>query len=306
MLYAAPAVEVDLKRVLVATDFSAASEKALRHAIAIAQSYGAKFYLAHVVSALGFKLAGGDAAAMAAESAKRDLLQLEGRLAQAGALTGIEHETVVSEGNVWEQLELVIEQEHVDLIVIGTHGRTGLRKIFMGSVAEDIFRHASCPVLTVGPCAASDPPPHAALQHILYPTDFSQESTEAVPFAVSLAKQHGAKLTLLHVVEQFEGEAVADGTRLVSALDGRLKELLADEAATGNAEFKIETGPIDETILGIAADQGADLIVLGLRSPDTFLDHLSWLHAYKIVCAACCPVLTIRSRQRSRGIAQVR
>lgn len=70
MPYAAPTVEVDLKRVLVATDFSAASEKALRHAIAIARSYGAKFYLAHVVSALGFKLAGGDTAAMAADAAK--------------------------------------------------------------------------------------------------------------------------------------------------------------------------------------------------------------------------------------------
>jgi len=149
MLYAAPAVEVDLKRVLVATDFSAASEKALRHAIAIAQSYGAKFYLAHVVSALGFKLAGGDAAAMAIESAKRDLLQLEGRLAQAGALTGIEHETVVSEGNVWEQLELVIEQEHVDLIVIGTHGRSGISRLLFGSVAEGVVRGATMPVLLI-------------------------------------------------------------------------------------------------------------------------------------------------------------
>lgn len=304
MPYASPTVGVDLKRVLVATDFSPASEKALRHAIAIARSYGAKFYLAHVVSALGFKLAGGESAAMATEAARRDILQLEGRLAQAGALTGIEHEAVVSEGRVWEQLELVIEREHVDLIVIGTHGRTGLRKIFLGSAAEDIFRHASCPVLTVGPCVAPDPPPGAALQHILYPTDFSQESTEAVPFAVSLAKQHGAKLTLLHVVEQFEGEAAADRARVVSALQERLKELLPDEGLAGNPDFKVEIGPVDETILGIATAQSADLIVLGLRSPDTFLDHLSWLHAYKIVCAACCPVLTIRSPHRSRDITQ--
>ncbi|HVO79889.1 MAG TPA: universal stress protein [Terriglobales bacterium] len=298
----APMVEVDLKRVLVATDFSAASEKALRHAIAIARSFGAKFYLAHVVSSLGFKLAGGDAAVLATEAARRDVLQLESRLVQTGALTGIEHEAVVSEGNVWEQLEQVVEREQVDLVVIGTHGRTGLRKIFMGSVAEEIFRHASCPVLTVGPCAPSEPPVRAALRHILYPTDLSQESTEAVPFAVSLAKQHGAQLTMLHVVERFAGEALADRARVVATLEGRLKELLSDEKLAVKPDFKVETGAVDETILGMAAEQSADLIVLGLRSPDTFLDHLSWLHAYKIVCGACCPVLTIRSPRRSGSI----
>jgi nucleotide-binding universal stress UspA family protein len=284
-----------MKRVLVATDLSQSSEKALHHAIAIARRYGAKFYLAHVVPSPSFTLAG-DAIAPAAEAAARDVKRLESKLLETGALAGIQHEVVVRQGSVWQQLEQFIEQEHVDLVVAGTHGRTGLRKLVLGSVAEEIFRHSSCPVLTVGPRAPNDPPPH--LSHVLYPTDLSAESAQAARYAVSAAKEHGARLTLLHVIERLEGEAAGDRERVISVLEARLREFLPfGDDLPYNLNVRVEIGPIDETILGFAGEQGADLIVLGLRSPDTFVDHLGWLHAYKIVCEACCPVLTGRLRK---------
>lgn len=285
---------ISLDRVLVATDFSEVSEKALHHAIAIARRYGAKFYLAHIVSSSGFNLVGPESIVQATDLALNDARQLEAKLTKSGALAGLSHEVVVTSGNVWEELKLIASTERVDLIVIGTHGRTGLSKIVMGSVAETIFRHASCPVLTVGPCAPSDPWSCATLHHILYPTDLTSDSAQAVPYAISLASEHGAELTLLHVVERVTGEARHDQQRVTAALESRMRELLP----SGSSPRKVQVafGPIEETILDVARQQSSDLIIMGLTSPATFVDHLAWLHAYKIVREACCPVLTIRAR----------
>lgn len=140
------AADIRLKSVLVPTDFSATSQKALRHALAIARHYGAKIYLAHVVSSLTISVAGPDATKAAAEAAARDARRLENELLECGALKGLRYEVIVRQGDVWGELDQVIRQEEVDLVVIGTRGRRGVRKLFLGSVAEQIFHRADCPV----------------------------------------------------------------------------------------------------------------------------------------------------------------
>jgi nucleotide-binding universal stress UspA family protein len=284
------ATAVGIHRVLVAIDFSEASDKALRHAVAIARSYGAKFYLTHVASAMGFTLAGGDAAALAADGADRDLRRLEENLAKTGALDGIQHEIEVCQGEVWQQLERVIEEKHVDLVVVGTHGRTGLRKVAFGSVAEAVFRHSICPVLTVGPFAPSDPPAHAVLRHILYPTDLSEESAVAAGYAESLARQHGARLTVVHIAER-PGDAKTDEREREFEANFRKH---APGRRPHDWTFRTQLGPIDKTILELAEEGHVGLIVLGLRSPLSSARPNGWPHAYKIACEACCPVLNVR------------
>src|SRR5271165_6201942 len=96
--------DILVKSVLIATDFSEASQKALRHALAIARHFDAKFYLAHVVSHLGYTIAGPEASQLAAEKTARDTKQLEQELLDRGALAGLQYEFIVCEGNVWEQL----------------------------------------------------------------------------------------------------------------------------------------------------------------------------------------------------------
>jgi nucleotide-binding universal stress UspA family protein len=290
MSSSAHGVEVAMSRVLVGLDFSKASEKALRHAIAISRSYGAKFYFAHVISSLGFVMAGPDATAMAAEANSRDIHKLETYLLQTGALTGISYETVICQGEIWQELERVIEDQHVDLIVVGTHGRTGLRKIALGSVAEAVFRHASCPVLTVGPHVPEDAPPNARLRHILYPTDLSPESAQAAGYAASLARQHEARLTVVHVVERREGAKTDEQER---DFEARFRKQLPGDLPH-NWTFRTQLGPIDQTILELAAEGRVGLIVLGLRSSHSFVHPHGWPHAYKVACEACCPVLTVR------------
>src|SRR5271157_1498778 len=194
--------DIHVRSVLIATDFSEASEKASRHALAIARHYGAKLYLAHVVSSLGFTIVGPEAVNLATEIVWRDARELENRLVQSGALSGLPHEVIVRQGNVWDELDKIIDQEQIELVVIGTHARRGLGKLVLGSVAEHIFRHAGCLVLTVGPGSLQDPPVGSArpIRPFLFATDFSAPSLHALPYAISSANHFGTKLVLLHVV----------------------------------------------------------------------------------------------------------
>ncbi|HKM79927.1 MAG TPA: universal stress protein [Candidatus Acidoferrum sp.] len=284
------ATEIGIHRILAAIDFSPSSIKALNHAIEIARSYGATFYLAHVVSSIGYVMAGADAMAAAVDTAAQELRELEQRLSRTGTLAGLPHEMLVCQGDVWHQLAQIVREQGIDLIVLGTQGKTGLRKLALGSVAESVFQHALCPVLTVGPCAPADPPLHGELSHILYPTDLSPESAKAAAYAVSLAREHGAELTLVHVHEKGEAGHIAEDA---SEFAERFRRHFAGELPH-KWWYEQQVGLVDQTILGLARERHIGLIVLGLHSRRPFIHPHSWLHAYKIVSEACCPVLTIR------------
>jgi len=283
-------IDLGIHRVLSAIDFSPSSIKALNHGIEIARSYGAKFYLVHVVSSIGYVMVGADAVVSAMDTASDELRVLEQRLSSSGALAGIPHEMLVCHGEVWQQVERVIGEHQIDLIVLGTQGKTGLRKLALGSVAEAVFQNATCPVLTVGPCAPAEPRLHVKLSHILYPTDLSPETDRAAAFAVSLAREHGAQLTVLHVLEKGEAAQVGEHEHQFTA---RFRKLISS-GAPPNWSYQRQVGLVDQTILGLAKEHHAGLIVLGLRPRRYMLNLQSWLHAYKIASEACCPVLTVR------------
>jgi len=306
----APAVNVRLKSVLLATDFSEASAKPLRHALAIARHYGAKFYLAHVVSSSGFALVGPDAVAAATEAGWRNVLQLEDDLAQSGTLAGLRHEVIVRQGDVWEELEKVVRQEQVDLMVIGTHGRRGLGKVLFGSVAEQIFRHANCLVLTVGLGSFQEPPVESTslVWPFLFATDFGEASLHALPYAISFANDFGAKLVLLHVVSPVgvsEGFRWHTGGDLMQMRENarmaslrRLQELVPQNTELAvKPEFIVEFGSPSEKILRAAETFQVDAIIMGLhRSAHIDMaSHALWTTAYEVVRGASCPVLTVRN-----------
>src|SRR5271169_194315 len=144
-------VVVGIKSVLIAYDFSDVSHKPLDHALSIARHCGAKVYIAYIVSSIGYEIAGPEAGQLAYEGSMRDADRLETSLVESGALRNLEYEFIVREGNVWDQLKLIVQQKHIDVVVIGTHARQGLGRLVLGSVAEQIFRQADCLVLTVGP-----------------------------------------------------------------------------------------------------------------------------------------------------------
>ena len=283
-----------LKSLLFATDFSPASQAALPYAAAIARRYAARLCLAHVVRPQVWAPAPPEWVPMESDLPRQAAVAEMARLEQSPLLAGLPHQVAVEEGAVWECLSRLIREQETDLLVMGTHGRRGLQKLLMGSVAEELFRLASCPVLTVGPGVAAATGT-AEFHRILFATDFSNESQAALPYAVSLAQENQAHLALLHVVESTAPGYLADRDRVLATLKQRLQDLLPREAALWcEPELAVESGAPGEGILRVAQEQQADLIVLGVRPIRRLAAHLPIATAHEVVCHAACPVLTVR------------
>ena len=303
MLSAVPAVHLSLESVLIATDFSDASRKPLRHALTIARHYHARFYLAHVVSGLGYTLAGPEALELAFETAGRDMLQLEHDLVESGSLDGLDHDFFVRQGVVWEELQSIISQNRIDLLVLGTHGRRGIGKMLLGSVAEEVFRRADCPVLTVGPNSYPFDFTRTSPK-LLFATDFGEGSLRALRYAISFANHLNAKLTLLHVVptapipEHPASDILIKRDAARMACLRQLEQLVADEQELAlPPEFIVHFGMPSLKILEVARELRADLLFMGLRRSSRIgtASHMPWATAYEVVCCAGCPVLTVRT-----------
>jgi nucleotide-binding universal stress UspA family protein len=221
----------------------------------------------------------------------------------------VPHRTYLGHGNVWGGLSGLIRAHAIDLLVVGTHGRAGVGKLLMGSVAEEIFRQASCPVLTVGPKVfgrARLPlvpnwghdlaPLELELQEIIYATDFSHDSLAAAPYTISLAREFQARLVLLHVLQEY-AHRKSEPDPIEAALQ-QLMGLVPEAAGLWcTPEPVLEFGAPADGILKAASERNADLIVLGVRPPAghlTAATHLPWRTAHKVVAEASCPVLTIR------------
>jgi len=139
----------------------------------VAKRYGATVTLLHVILRRGWPIKN-------AENPRTTLKKLEAGIAKQGLFTAIPHNLLVKKGNAWSVVSQVLTQRKIDLVVTGTHGRTGLEMFWIGSFAEAIFRRARCPVLTVGPLNRP-PEPGATLKSVLFATDFSDESEAAEP-----------------------------------------------------------------------------------------------------------------------------
>jgi nucleotide-binding universal stress UspA family protein len=287
---------IALKNILFATDFSPAADAAAPFAIQIARSYGAKVYGVHVNPFDNYTAAAPEAWAAMAEAAEKEIKEHAQRLNEQ--LNGIEHEVVIGEGNIWEVISNLIKQKEIDLIVLGTRGRTGLGKALLGSVAEQILRQAPCPVLTVGPHVTLEPEKAAEMREILYATDLAADSPAAAPYAISLAQENQAHLALLYVIENQKTGELVHPAQLAEAKVRKLGQLVPQEADLWcEPRYLVEQGIPAEKILEVADGQRADLIVLGARPAKGLLGtatHLNASTVHKVVSQAKCPVLTVR------------
>jgi nucleotide-binding universal stress UspA family protein len=288
---------IQLKNILYATDFSRAADAAFPYAAEFARRFGAKFYAVHVRTPENYVLAAPEAWTSVNEEYEKQESEL--RQVLRNDLPHIETDVLTAEGGVWPVLESVIDEKKIDLLVLGTRGRTGIGKFFLGSVAEDIVRQAPCPVLTVGPHSPSEPPREGRFKEILYTTDFSEESLAAAPYATSLAQEHQADLTLLHVIEKYgAGDLICPDELEANALQ-HMQNLVPENAELRREpRYLVKAGEPAETILEVAKNRKSDLIVLGVRKPKGIpggATHLPTAIAHKVIAHAVCPVLTVRA-----------
>lgn len=278
------------KNVLYATDFRHDAELALPYAVSLARKYDSKLYVVNVVDVSPFSNPA-PTNAMRAVEAQAIREAKEASLALAPAFDQFPHEMLIRKGDVWKEISRVLDEKHVDLIVLGTHGRTGVSKLVLGSVAEDIFRHAPRPVLTIGPHIHGEPDRFSHLHSILVPTDFSEESAAAISCAVSFALANQSRLYLLHVAPS------ADMPE--PSLKHLLRNLIPADADFAFApKIFLEAGVPSQKILDLAEELAVDLIVLGVKPPAIFRGtsiRQSMATACKVVSGAGCPVMTVRA-----------
>lgn len=271
-------------RILLVTDFSDCSGAGVPLACAVAHQYGAAIFVAHVIRDAGSITAatGPDEARTAAEAHLQ-------RFIASNRLAGEHVETIIEHGVITDVLARVIPARSIDLVVVGTHGRSGVNKLLLGSVAQRVFNVAPCPVLSVSPRAGKSWGAARKFARILYPTDFSEDSLKALPYALSLARIADAELILLHVAADLSRQEI------LQEYYRRLSALIPPEA---RAWCKFDplaiTGDRTEAILNAAWEQSADLIVISAhRAAGTFEAPLST--AYQVVARAHCPVLRVRT-----------
>ena len=297
------ASQVELSRmtinnILLATDFSAEAQNALQCAVSLARRYGSTVFLTHVLAtevSVGAAVEGWPALSdVTRRNAERSMAKIE----NTEDLKLLPHEVILRSGDTWEVISEVLSDKNVDLIVIGTQGRGGLKKLFLGSTAEKVIRHATCPVLTVGSHVRLASPNRFG--HIFYASDFSSGSTRALTYALSLAEEDRAELTLLHVIES-DPTAHAPKASESELLEWkqqdreRLSQMVPPDVDLAyKPEIEVGIGIPEVEIVRLADIRKADLIVMGCHSGGAVSTHLPWTTLHHVLQHAHCPVLTVR------------
>jgi nucleotide-binding universal stress UspA family protein len=291
---------LEIHTVLCAVDGSDISRRAFNWGAALARLSGARLSVLQVVdwSPPPLIRSGSTLAGLPLKLQTETLDALNELVAPARA-AGVATEISLEAGDVVRAILRRADVLSADAIVVGTHGRSGVGRLALGSVAEKILRQAACPVLTVPPAAGMPPP---SLHTILCATDFSEPSTAALRMARSLAQPMNSRFLLVHAVELPFGGAggPSSTTDLRLQLETEASELLEraiDETASLGGVVKpvVATGVAAREILAVAREQGADLIVMGVSGRGAVERAVLGSTATSVIREAACPVLTVRA-----------
>ena len=304
---------IQIRNILCPIDFSEYSRRALDHAVAIARWYDSAITVLHVYSSTPIAAyAPGSPVLESTALTPADIEQLTAhtrRFVDAADVGDIPVEVVIVEGNI--AAEILSRARQTGLLVIGTHGRSGFDRLVLGSVTEKMLRKAACPVLTVPRAAPGTAPGSTVLfKRILCPIDFSDVSTNALNYAMSVAQEADAHLTVLHVMT-YEMELTPNMSESLlayshlnkeefrQACEDNSRELLKAAVpdtvrAYCTVETLLATGTPYREILRVAAEQRSDLIVMGAQGRGAVDLMFFGSTTQHVVRQATCPVLTLR------------
>jgi len=282
---------ISLKSILFPTDFSPASRAALPFALVLARAYGSTLLLTHILPSQPHRQIVTDRVPAyqdrAWQSAQRALTEFSAdrRIGDTASKTLLEH------GDLAEVIPQIIREQAIDMVVLGTHGRTGVSKIVLGSGAEKIYRTAPCPVLTVGPRVRDG---EWNLGRILCPVDLVEDPEPFLRYALALAEPSQSEFMLLQAVPMVPWQ---HRDTVEKQMRERLKRLIPEQAAHWcNPQFLVRWEHPAEAVLLAAAEWEVNLIIMGVRKARAagLSSHLPWPVASEVVSRAPCPVLTVR------------
>lgn len=279
-----------LKNILFATDFSEPSMKAFPYVSAIAKRFGASVFPCHIITPASLVATAPMAAPSFYEAEYNAATNELDNILRSPQLQGLKTQALVASGILGDALLDQIKQNDIDLVVAGTHGRTGFRRFLLGSAVEQICRVATCPVLTIGP---ELPKTETDFKRILVPTDLSPESRRSLPFVLRLAGEYGSEVTVLHVLPE-ETAGNPDARKLSAPVYDNMVGIFKPQLDPLKPQFLIESGETVEMILQVARETNADLIAMGIRGAFLPGFHPRMSVAYRVMAAAHCPVVTCR------------
>jgi nucleotide-binding universal stress UspA family protein len=297
---------IEFTHILCPIDFSESSTRSLAHAAALARWYEAQLTVLHVVPTFDAVQVRGDLDDPVRIVNPMTREEVLGEMCRFLDLARVSPDATVT-ARTGDASTTIVDQAvttGADLIVIGTHGRRGSRRLLLGSVTETVLREAPCPVFTVPPHVGAASSEVVTFKRILCPIDFSPSALQALGLALDLARQADGLVTLLHVVEWFAEEELqapahfnlpAFRRHMVDDARQRLNVLVAEESRTWcEIDPVIVLGRAHREILRATAAKPTDLIVMGAQGRGGVELALFGSTTQEVVRGASCPVLTVR------------
>lgn len=302
-------MRVPIRTILFSTDLSELANHALPYAVFLCRELGAKLYVGHVVDVPPVGIYG---EAIVDPLGQQELI-LESAQVQIETLfkeEGLSWEPVITIGRPAEELLHTAGKFGVDLTVAATHGRSGIRRLLLGSVTQRLMRTLPCPILVVpsheSPDGGEVPPARPQLKRILVGYDFSSDSRLALDYGISLAQEFEAELHLVHVIEPsayqdlFKGVAEESAASLKDVrplLNERLRSLVPKDAENWcKPKTTLLAGPPHEEIVKYALLNQMDMIVLGVRGHGLIETVFVGSTTDRVMRQAPCPILAVRPK----------
>lgn len=298
------------RNILTPTDFSASADAALGHAVQFADRFDATLHLLHAVNELdaawyGLSEAGGGAPRLQKRiqsEAQDRLYELIPRSAKLDVRTEVAQQLNFE---VADAIEDYVAEHAVDLVVMGTHGRRGIGRLVLGSVANKLIRRSSCPVVTVQEDEEEAHRERERYRELLAPIDFSEHSHRALRLSKEIAARYDARLHLLFVAEKrvvptfsdtgIPGVGVVEmDPDIVENAEGALEEL--NENVGGpevESAYHVRKGDVAQDIVNFAETHETDLIVMATRGLTGLTRFMLGSNTERVVRVAPCPVLTV-------------
>ena len=302
MQNAATESDPSFKRVLVATDFSPASQSAFQTALEVCNLVRGKLLVLHVFESTGVSIpeTGGSLLEMQGQR-EWCALSLEQMREQAVA-AGIECKTALQDGIASSSILQSLRENQTELAIIGTNAPHGFERLVFGSTAEIVLRKAKCPVLTVGPRVARNPA-EASGGPIVFATDFDYTTMHAIRYAAFFSNNLSAPLHCVHVLPR----TVEAGTQ-ADVVPQIMSEALHQLASESSAAIELPTcattfgSEVSYAVVDYARQHGARLIVLGVRQASLLASDVPEHITYRIITEANCPVLTMAYESTAPGV----
>jgi nucleotide-binding universal stress UspA family protein len=294
---------LSIRRILWPTDFSTGAARAFPHAAALASWHEAELHVLNVKE--DGASADEDRSFPIPHDTLQDLLAPEGDPPQhvdLGALTIAQEQR--EDESPPDAIVSYADDRDIDVIVAGTHGRRGLQRLLIGSVAEEVLRTASCPVLTVR--GEEERAADGSVRNILVPVDFSEASMEALRHAKELALTYGAQMTLLHAVEEVVYPSAygieptnMPGPQVIDRVEQNLAELARTELGYEHVVVEANVGYAPSTILDYANGHDIDLVVIATHGRTGLERMLLGSVAERVVRRSPAPVFVVKSFGKS-------